>query len=255
MSRQASIPEHLHNAIVKRWLDGASATDIASWIEQTNKDRKEPVQTSRTSIQRLLKTVAEANSVHARLQVVQRARAGAPGIMDEMQGIRAAMGDCIAEALRSDVPVDAKRLSLTSTLLMRQHTLLHRELKLANITGEAGDKLEEEFGHLIERRHAEVQAQDARTAEGIAPEEGETPLTLVIADPEPEVLEEAAAAATESPAEAADTAPASPPTEALPEGLPESLALLSKLISDVIRADSPRPNRRRQRQRAKAAMA
>lgn len=245
MSRAASIPAHLHVAILNRWLGGASASAIAEWIEQTNHQRSTPVHTSRASIQRCIKATAESDAAGSRLACVQRVRSRAPELLDALEDVDRGFREALAELKTSGKPIDTKVINSTGALLSRRNVAIHRELRLCGLTGPSADALEAKHRDALRQAQDDIRLQNDRTRARFAPEGVDAPGVPVSNSPETQPIVESIRADVE-PVAANEQVDLTQPFEAVlrhPDAVPvtanrpESEHLVEQLIGDSIRAD------------------
>jgi hypothetical protein len=176
MPHPSSIPPELHEAIVTRWLAGCSPTAIVAWIHETNATRAVPVQTSRSSIQRLLRLVSEKDALAARLQVVQRVWLLAPAVMDGLEDVASGYQAAVRET-REPMSADAvKQLRVRLMAIGKAEMSLFRHLRIAGVTGAAADRLLKQHAPKIEQARAEMVAQEQRVEQGRPPEQRAVPV-------------------------------------------------------------------------------
>lgn len=225
MARASNIPSELHTHIVNRWRAGASPGAIALWLNETNEGRAVQVQTSRSSVQRLLRTLCESEELGSRIQAIQRARINAPWALDTLEDIDDAFRATIEECSVTGAVVDTKAINARAQTLSKWNVNVHRDLKLACITGVAADKLLEKHAGYVAQCSADVRAQDAREAAGLPPEGVPVSIPLV---PEPIV---------DSNRAPSQRVPARIDTSSVP-GVPVSIPFVPEPIVDSNRAVS-----------------
>jgi hypothetical protein len=170
MPSPSSIPASLHESIVSRWIAGASPTAIVEWIEETNPGREVPVQTSRSSIQRLLRTLAAGNTASVRLQVIQRVAMNASATLDQLEDLGNGYQEAIRDARQVSTSVDARQLTARLSAMAKAEASLFRHLKFAGVTGAAADRLLRQQAPVMEEIRERLQEENQREAQGLAPE-------------------------------------------------------------------------------------
>lgn len=180
---QPSIPETLHNALVTRWLAGSSPAALLRWIEETNATRQTPVETSRTSIQRLMIRIAQSDASACQLQAVHRARMTAPAALDAIEDTVEGYRECERASATVNDRTDEVRIKLRLQALLRTELALHRQARIAGITGRAAERLVEKHQAVLQEWGADIAAQDAREDAGIPPETGARPLPVSLLSP------------------------------------------------------------------------
>jgi hypothetical protein len=146
MARERSIPQPLELAIVRRWTLGHSAQEILDWIEERNAYRVTPVQTSRSSVERVIRRWEAAGQGISATAFVNRMRRDAPAQIDVLQKIQRRYLKMAKEARTLEVdaeelPQDRARHSLETRSLMRAEILALRTIRAAGLGGQDGDKV------------------------------------------------------------------------------------------------------------------
>jgi hypothetical protein len=144
MPRLPSIPWYLEQKILRRWMHGESPQQILDWIDESNIDRKEPVHTSRSSVERCIERLSQGESMLAGAAACRRLRCRAVSLVEEYDHLNAAYAKALADAAELDGSLASRvRHAETLRVLKAQDVSLARQLKLAGCTGAAAEKLEE----------------------------------------------------------------------------------------------------------------
>jgi hypothetical protein len=144
MPRLPSIPWFLEQKILHRWINGESPQQILDWINESNVDRKVPVSTSVSSVERCIARLSQGESVLSGAAACRRLRCRAVSLVEEYDSLNAAYKEQLAKAAELDGSLSSRvRLTETLRVLKAQDVSLARQLKLAGCTGAAAEKLEE----------------------------------------------------------------------------------------------------------------
>jgi hypothetical protein len=142
MPRLPSIPGYLEQKIFHRWVNGESPQQIADWIERTNVDRKKPVSTSRSSVERCLERLSRGEGSLSAAAAFRRLQCAAPALVQELENVIEAYKQQIADAAALDGSVAAKvRHQETGRDLTRLEMGLIRQLRLAGCSGRSAERL------------------------------------------------------------------------------------------------------------------
>ncbi len=144
MPRLPSIPWYLEQKVLHRWINGESPQQILDWINESNVDRKVPVSTSVSSVERCIARLSQGESVLSGAAACRRLRCRAVSLVEEYDQLNAAYQTQLAEAAELDGSLTSRvRLTETLRVLKAQDVSLARQLKLAGCTGAAAERLEE----------------------------------------------------------------------------------------------------------------
>jgi hypothetical protein len=135
----------METTIVAKWIKGQSPEEIAQWIADTNRRRITPVDTSRSSIERLLVELQEQDNSIEPLRIAMQLRKQAAthyARLEEILGEYRRLGSETAtyetvEAARLGRIARSERLQA----LGKEERSLNRMLRLAGVGTTAGDRL------------------------------------------------------------------------------------------------------------------
>ncbi len=145
MPRLPSIPDYLLQKIQRRWLRGESPQQILDWINGSNRRRKQPVHTTRSSVERCLERISQGESVLSGAAACRRLRCLAPSLVEDYEKVVAGYKECVAEADELDGSASWKmRLEVKGRALTRLDVGLSRQLRLAGCTGRSAERLLDE---------------------------------------------------------------------------------------------------------------
>ncbi len=142
---ERSIPKVMEDTIVRKWISGLSPEQIVRWLEGSNNRRVVPVETSRSSIERLLVQARERDNTIGPLRCVLQVRREAPRYLERLDEITEeyrCLGDerpiyRTAEEARIGKLAKAERLQALS----KEERSLLRKLRMAGVDSGGGERL------------------------------------------------------------------------------------------------------------------
>jgi hypothetical protein len=141
----------MEDTIVRKWIGGLSPEQIARWVENSNSRRVVPVQTSRSSIERLLVQARERDNSIGPLRCVLQVRREAPRYLERLDEITDEYRSLGEERPFYRTSEEARIGKLAKSERLHAHSKeersLIRKLRIAGVDSGGGERL------LKTRRH------------------------------------------------------------------------------------------------------
>jgi hypothetical protein len=186
MSRSSNIPPLVGRSVIRHWLNGESAQEIVDWIMRTNHRRREPVETSRSGVNRLIERYSYAESAYdSSAPDVRRCRARAHKALDGLEDVETRFLQLFEEAEKMDGSMESRtRFSALLRTAKGYEQYLRRNLKLSGIEARVKEPDDQEF---LDATWKEMKELALETREELA-DDGETPAREESSDDENELL-------------------------------------------------------------------